>query len=517
MTKNTSTAMKVVAMVLLSALIATPTVSTSPVKQSEDRLIGSKAVLSQKGVQYVVDTLLPYINDVVLAMWFSEIDGSTKISLLGNVTYHVDHLRITEIDLSSTTVTLESPDRIGVVIPSGHISFACNWSYKEIRWPHKSDGGLLSGSAEIGSFSLATTMGTSESGKPSIERTEASLSLGDVKAKISGSGSDALYQGIIDAALPSICKVIESEMSTTLPPLIDELGSEALSSVPIQENITFDIGFDYSFSDAVKVGNYGMIAALRGEVFANIEGSGHTPGTPSALPDGETSQMVELYLSDWTLASISRALWRTNAFTKIHTLSDAKTSSVSYLFTAKYYKNIAPWLPATYGDDAEIAIVSSAMLTPELKLATAGFAAYTPTELAFLVMDSAKDQYTLAFTAVSNVTYKGTLSVKNGLLVGEVKLADHSAAAVETPLGSVDSEALADAIRGALELAADHASSVLAKGITIPSFIGIQVYDSEIIWGDNYVLISTDGSYTPPGNFIRACYLKKKLLSAKNQ
>ena len=505
------------AILVLSVFTITPTVSTFRVKDSNGKLVGSKVVLSQKGIQYVVDTLRPYIDDLLLAMWFPEIDGSAKIPLIGNVTYHIDHLHVTETDLTSTTITLDEPDRIGVVIPTGYISFACNWSFKEIRWPHKTDSGLLTGSAEIGTFNLTTTVGTSDWGKPTVERTSAGLTFSNVKATVSGSGSDSLYQGIINTALPTIRKTIETQVSTTLPPLIDQLGSEALSSVPIQENITFDIGFDYSFSDAIKVGPSGMIAALRGEVFANIEGSGHTPGTPSALPNGETSQMIELYLSDWTLASISRALWRTSSFTKIHTLSDPKTASVKYLFTAEYYKTIAPWLPATYGDDAEVAIVSSAIVTPELQIGVNGFAAYTPTELAFLVMDKSTKQYVLAFTAVSNVTYKGTLSVANSKLVGNVQLADHSAAAVETPLGSVDNAALGDAVRSALELAAGHATTVLKKGIPIPGFIGIKLNDSELRWGDNYVLISTDGTYTPPGNFVRACYEKKKMMLAKRE
>lgn len=500
---------------ILILLLIAPIASTSHVKQTDSRLVGAKVILSQKGLQYVVDTLLPYITDVMLAMRFSEIDGSSKISLLGNVTYHIDHLQITEMDLTSTHVTLNEPDRIGVEIPTGLISFTANWSYTEVRWPHKADSGHITGSAEIGSLNLTTTLGASEGGKPTIERTSAGLSLSGIKAKISGSGSDAFYQSIIDAALPTIRKVIESEMSSTLPPLVDKLGTEAMSSVPIQENITFNIGFDYSFSDTVKVGDSGMIAALRGEVFANIEGSGHTPGTPGALPDGETSQMVEMYLSDWTLGSISRALWRTSTFTKIHTASDPKTSAVSYLFIADYYKNIAPWLPATFGSDAEVAIVSSAMLTPELKLGVSGFAAYTPTELSFLVRNKTHNQYVLAFTAVSNVTYKGILGVTNSRLVGNVRLAEHSAAALEKPLGLVDNAALADAVKSALELAANHATTVLGKGIPIPGFMGVQLNDSDIIWGDNYVLISTDGTYIPPGNFVRACYEMKKTLLTK--
>ena len=520
MTKATSTKVAlIVAMTLLSVFTAMPAAAAAAAatkgNDSNSRLTGAKAVLSQKGVQYIIDTLLPYMSDLILAMWFPEIDGSTKIPLIGNVTYHISRLQVTELDLASTTVTLAEPDRIGAVIPSGHVSFKCNWTFKEIRWPHKTDGGLLIGSAEIGSFNMTTTMGTSEGGKPTIERTAAGLSLSNVKATVSGSSSDGLYQGIINTALPSIQSTIETQVSSTLPSLVDELGTSTLSTVPIQENLTFDIGFDYSFSDAIKVNSHGAVAALRGEVFANIEGSGHTPGAPGALPSGETTQMVELYLSDWTLASISRALWRTSAFTKIHTLEDPKTAAVKYLFTAGYYASIAPWLPEKYGADAEVAIVSSAVTAPEIRLGSAGFAALTRTELAFLVMDSAAGQYALAFTAASNTTYKGSLKVASSKLVGSVQLAEHSAAAVETPAGSVAGEALEEAVRGALELAAEHASTVLGKGVPVPEFMGIKLSDSELIWGENYVLVSTDGTYTPPGNFVRACYEKKKMMLAK--
>ena len=516
---------------------------------SNDRPIGAKVVLSQQGVQYIVDTLLPYITDVVLATWFPDIDGSSKISLLGNVTYHIDHLHLTSLTLGDSgvvPVVLDTPNRIGTAVRSGQVEFACNWTYREVRWPHKSDSGHLTGVALIDSFNMTTTIGATPAGRPTVEGTAAALALGAVKARVSGSSSDAFYQRIIDAELPKICKQIESGVSDQLPGVIDDLGTAALGSAPIQENITYDIGFDYTFSRPVSVVtinkaaaatttttnnnnnnniNKGLsnknvkaiVAPLRFEVFANIEGSGHTPGVPAApLPEGETGQMLEFYLSNWSIASISRALWRTGSFTKVLTRANAP-AALANMFSAGHYAAIAPGLQAAYGADAEVAIVSSAAAPPEVEPLTGGYTATAPAEVAFLVMDSSKATFTVAFVASSNASYKGSLAVKNARIVGDVTLVGHSAAVVETAVGAVDAKALAGEIRSALELGAKHASEVLASGvIPLPSFIGVEFKDAEIRWGQGYALFSSDGSYIPPGNFIRACNAKRRALLSKH-
>lgn len=404
---------------------------------SAEQKTGAKAVLSQRGFNYLITELMPFVHDLIMGTSFEDLEGRASTPI-GKIDWKLSKLRVLRMDIASTRVTLTPPQSLTVAANGVTAELTCGWHYREVSWPHVSDSGKADITATLNLASLTFVLGVDETGHPTLKTTGCHVKIDHLKIKLSG-GASWLYEIFTSIFVPLLKGRIESTICSKLPAALDALANAQLKTLPVKEPIGYGIGINYALTEAPAVSSHGFVLSTSAEAYALIEGPGRTPGAPVPLPAGETDQMAEIELSEWTLSTVAHATWRAGDLSYLVTKDIVPPGTpADAFFKTDFYAQYAPGLVEKYGTEAPVALAIAVKEPPVVLSGPDGFTVTVPVDVAILPMDNATGQYVEAFVMLETPFCMGKLSTKGENITGEINILNSTTSLVETLVGPVD-------------------------------------------------------------------------------
>ena len=383
------------------------------------------------------------------------------------------------------------------------VQVSFSWAFKQKKWPQAQDSGtgLAVDKDGMATIALAITFNQS-SHIPQIRTQSITLGLGKLSVKLeshSGSVVSWFEDLFVNLIISLLKKTIEKAAATSLPPLLDKTLDGVLVVQPFQMEVMPGIGLDYSFP-AKSVATANNIALpIAGEFYPYNSQPGTTPGEPNALPDATTTgEMIEIYVSEWTINALGRAAFLSGRLTTALTQDKVAPEQRKY-FVSSYYADIAPGLIDQFGNDAEMAIVVNVEEEPNITVADDGYDVEALLRIALLGKKKDDPSFVKAFIVDTMLHLDGLVSTDGELIIGNMTAGEFSAKLVESAVGSVDLDGLKATLDTTIGIAVNYVNKVLATGIPLPSLRGLSVQKPIIRWSSSrYLLLSGDLQYIPP-------------------
>jgi len=116
-----------------------------------------------------------------------------------------------------------------------------------------------------------------------------------------------------------------------------------------------------------------------------------------------------------------------------------------------------------------------------------------------------------AFSLSGSVTTTGSADIDGSLLIGELSYVYTNFSLSASEIGPFD-VTMFDELLNLLfaEGIIPAINDVLAKGFPLPSVQGVTFNNANLLWGDRYLLVSTDLTYQPPGTPVSSSSVMKK-------
>ena len=466
---------------------------------------GMKVVVSDAGVSAVKDTLLPYVYDLVAHTTLADINGTASVPVVGDVTYALTDVQIPHLLVGKSSVEFDQAAQTLVVSASGlQVDASFLWAYNQHQWPHAHDTGKGVAIDRNGAAKAVFAVGYNATTRiPQIRTRSIALELGQLKVKLeSHSGSLAAWfeQLVANTVLAALKHTIERAAASALPAMLDATLDTTLVVQPFQQQVLEGVGLDYSFPARAVVTPHNMAVAVAGEFYPWNSAPGTTPGEPEPLPDTTTTgQMVEVYVSEWALASLARAAFYGGRLSTTLT-ADTVPEDARMYFVSGFYATCAPGVVTAYGSDAPMAVVVNAQQVPNLTVAADGFDVEAVVRMALLGKKAGARRFTEALVLDARVHIDGVVTTDGERLVGRLEAGEMALALVDSAVGPVSVDALRKSVvDAAIDAAVAGANKRLAAGIPLPTLTGLAVRSPVISWSaERYLLLSGDIQYDPP-------------------
>jgi len=466
---------------------------------------GMKVVLSDDGINSIKDTLLPYVYDLVGHMMLGDINGTQNVPVVGPISYSVTEIHFPQVLIGKSKVYFDDAGQAMDASASEiALQVAFRWEYSQQDWPHAHDSGTGIAVDKDGMATIVLSVGYNQTTRiPEIHTSSLTLGLGKLSLKLeSQSGSvvswfEDLFADVIILLLKGS---IEKAAAMSAPAMLDAALHNTLVVQPFQQEVMPGIGLDYSFPAKSVVTQHDIALPIAGEFYPYNQQPGTTPGEPSQLPDGSTTnEMIEVYLSEWSLNALGRAAFYGGRLTKTIT-SDVAPPELSDYFVSSYYASMAPGLIDVFGNDAEMAFVVNVEDEPKVTVALYGFDVDVVTRVTLLGKKKDDPAFTKAIVVDSHFQIDGLISTDGDRIVGNLTAATRfDTCLIESTVGTVDMRYYANVIEDLVEAATSHANAVLAQGFPLPSLRGLSIKKPIIVWSaSHYVLLSGDLQYIPP-------------------
>jgi len=286
---------------------------------------------------------------------------------------------------------------------------------------------------------------------------------------------------------------IENAAETRAPGLLDFVLQKVIANLPFQQEVLPGIGLDYSFRAKPVVTQHDIALPIAGEFYPYNKQPG-SPGEPEKLPDSPTTnEMIEIYLSEWSLNSLLRAAFLGGKMAATVTAENAPPVVQCY-FVSDYYARIAPGIIDMFGNESAMAFALSLESQPNATISDDGFDIANVFRVTLLGRKKDDPEYSKAIVVDCNNHATGFISTKGEYITGSITVAQQFYfTLVENFVGQIDLPAYICLLTDLIEVFNDEINKALAEGIPLPSFLGLSFKKPVIVWSaSHYVLLSGD-------------------------
>ncbi|KAJ3441555.1 bactericidal permeability-increasing bpi protein-related [Anaeramoeba flamelloides] len=451
---------------------------------------GAKVTLTQPLFDKAVQVLLPYVEQEIKNIKIPDISGDYH-SPIGKIEYSISSVVLNSFNLGGASIKITSTG-FKITASGGSFSMGAHWHWREHSWPHISDSGSLTAKGS-GITAVVDIVIGENAGKPTITCSSATISIGSVKVDFHGGDSWLynLFDGIIDKA---IRKAVEKQFNSLVTKQINDAAVKFLASIPFVMPIAKDVEVDYKLTSGLifTPGKHFTIPS-KAEFYYTPNPKEYTPG-PVALPNIETSEMVQAFVSSFVSNSISKSFWETKAMYAVITNNNLP-AWFPYKMNTKDWKDLIPALYTAY-PDRNMEVILQADTWPKVEITSAGIQlSFVGSANVNILADSTHPEvqaFVLTATGGCDVAVKvnstavfGTFSnLKTDVKLTKTNIGQFSLNSLQTIINLMETSVITPLIQ-----------KFVANGYPIPLPKGAALIDPKVIYHTGYFTISTSMTY----------------------
>ncbi|KAM9859558.1 bactericidal permeability-increasing protein-like isoform 1-T2 [Aulostomus maculatus] len=260
---------------------------------------GVKVKLTQKGLEYGRQLGMAAIQKKLSTIQVPDFSGQQRVSPIGKVKYSLTNIKIVDVGLPGSAVTLVPGTGVRLSISNAFIKMNGNWRVKYLRIIKDSGSFELS----VNGLTIASSISvqSDETGRPVVNTAGCSAAVSSAKIKFHG-GASWLY----NLFSKFIEKALRSSLQSKLCPLVTEAISDLnpkLKTLNVLAPVDRYAEIEYSMVSAPSVSAASIELNLKGE-FYNIGRHQEPPFSPVAfaLPP-QLNSMLYIGISAFTANS----------------------------------------------------------------------------------------------------------------------------------------------------------------------------------------------------------------------
>jgi len=456
--------------------------------------VGFKTTVTQNGLNYLQVVGMEVLQQALQNLEIPSLSGDDETPI-GKISWQLTSLVLSGVQLPSTSVVPLPGTGVSVAMSNLGATVNLDWHYRKDSWPHVSDHGTATVTVG-GTFAYVNLHVYDAGGRPQVQVATDSLAIGSLDIKLHG-GASWLYNFFIDVLHGKIKDAIQSSLQQGITNSINNGVNNALATMQITATIHNEAEINYEMTDNPTFAkNYVTLNQL-GE-FYEVASPQECPNdicTYSAMPDAATTEMVQMVISDFVLDSASFVYFKLNKLVAYIKDKDIPSWAPIRLNTT-YFKYLIPPLYQLYPDNL-LEIKVYATQAPEGTFTSSGALI---TALGNLEMDVvlSNGQLTPAFTLAGNMKLFGSASISGEMIIGNLSFVTTNFSLAQSEIGKFDATTL-DSILNLLFSSGlvPAINEYLAQGIPLPIVQGLTFVNPTVIWGNRYMVVSTNVRYAP--------------------
>ncbi|KAJ5075245.1 bactericidal permeability-increasing bpi protein-related [Anaeramoeba ignava] len=449
--------------------------------------IAMKAFVTMKGIEKIQSIINPILIQEIQNVQIPPVTVKKD-----GLTLELYNMVITKLQFDQETVTLTAPDEITIAIKQLSTHCDMDWHYTF---------GLLkdSGTAdeEVTEVDITMTLKYfANNSHIALVAESAQCSIGKLDITLHG-GASWLYNIIIDILKGPIKDLIASSLSSEFVTEINTLAPSLLDSIPIKIDIDQYTSLHFEMLGQELTSEY--IAAFNNAEFYDIANPVECPLPHHDLPSTPKSEdyMAEVYLDEFAINSAFYAYNEEGRIDIIITNGEIPPYIPFQLNTSEF-KDYIPNLYEKY-PDLLMTIEITPNVLPSISITEANeIDATLILNLNFSVVES--DNTTIpVFTFVCDIDADVDAYMDGETICGNLTLNTFTLVDTWTSIGPIDMNLFMPTLDMMVNaFVVPFLNGYLKTGFPIPTIDGVSFENSEVSYGDGYILISTDVDYTPP-------------------
>ena len=451
---------------------------------------GARIILTQKGLNYGLKKALPYLKSTLNDISIPAFSGKKYIC-----SYQLSNIHIGNIDLPELSVTT---GKNGLTIKSDDVSLSggVDYSYKCI-------GIHGSGRVDLGvsdsSLGFTILVDKDDTGHPLLKPNGCSLDISTFSIEFQGSLSwlANVFKGLIEDKIKSYAN---ADACSKLSDMIKDKGNSFLEEINITMPIDNKIVIDYSLVNNPVFTSVDLQVGIKGE-FTSIDSEAEKPPfTPSPIPQvTEATKMVYLVASSY-LANTAAFVIQEEGYLKYNVTQDTLPTGMIPLFNTVIFQDLIPEFYNKY-PKMNLTLNMYSTKPPILEITTEGAILQGCGVIEVGVYDANCDN---AIVHAFSLEVEGSTEVEVGLIqvdsktniTGKVDTLDLKISVKDTEIGAINAAKITNLVHSlGNQLIIPIVNRYLSVGWPIPAKYGVELENSEVTLGNDYVLIGTDIKY----------------------
>ncbi|XP_063694485.1 bactericidal permeability-increasing protein-like [Bolinopsis microptera] len=455
---------------------------------------GFRFQVTQKGINYLRDVLIPVVTDAIKTAEIPPINQRVDTPI-GHITFGLSSIRIGNVDISHTTVELDTPSNAVAAISDAFIALNARWNYREDSWPHISDDGSVDISATQISINLNLQIGTTDKGEPHVTTKTCSFNIGHVDVTFHG-GASWLYNLFSSSIADALKDAIKDQVCPLVTDAVDTNLNDILDTVDLKADIDDNCYIDYSLVQPPFVIKDAIFVNGKGEIFDKSNPK-ECPSPKQDMPETvDSERMVTLWITEYMLNTAGYA-YQTAGFLQYNLTSDDIPDKIPIKMTTGFFKYFVPILYKTYPDkDLTLWLYVTKPVTFDVnKAGVSGRAEGTITWLVHV-----NDTLVPAFTLDAQLDLCVNLSVQlgsNSEIYLDLITVEPYIQLKSSNIGNFSVSALQSFIKFSRALIVPFVNALVKNGIPLPSFDYVSFTGFDFNLEDGYIQIHTDIKYVP--------------------
>ena len=451
---------------------------------------GARIILTQKGLDFATQTALPILKSTLKEIKIPGISGDKMGCHYKLSNFHIGNIQLPETEFSVSTGTSGLTMKADDVSLSGGVDY----SYRCFL----GIGG--SGTADLGvsdaSISFTILVNKDATGHPILEPNGCSLDISKINIEFHGSLASLanLFKGTIKEKLQSYAK---SNACSKLSDLIKNKGNSFLQDFATEMSIDDIIVIDYSLVNNPMFTNVDLQVGIKGEFTSTNPEAEKPPFKPSPIPEvADASKMIYLVASPY-LVNTAAFVFQEEGYLKYNVTPETLPSGEIVIFNTILFQDLVPEFYNKY-PDMNITLNIYLIKPPLLKITTEEARLQGTAVIEVAVYDANCDN---AIVHAFSLEVKGSTEIKIGLnqvdsktnLTGKIDSLDFQISVKDTEVGVVNATKLTELVHLlGKQLIIPIVNKYASVGWPIPTFYGVELENSEVTLGNEYILVGTD-------------------------
>jgi len=475
---------------------------TTTMVMATDGNPGFRVCLTNKGMDYAREVEMPILAQELQSLTIPDISGSAE-SPVGHIDYDISNIKASTVNLGTSAIDSQT-DGIHLDLNSATIGLTAHWHYREHSWPHVSDSGSVDISAEDISINLVLDVGMSSSHEPTISIPSCSGGVHKIDLKFHGGASWLynLFTGLIgdtvkDALNKELCSEIQKELVET--------GNKLLSTLPTTVDLDDYAEINFELIQAPNTTSTYLLTSHRGAFVTKSHNTTLPPFNAAPVPyPSNVTRMFYLFIDEYLARSAGWAYQQAGYLQWVITNNDVPSGFPVQLTTASLGQLVPGLLNvcANCTMDMHLAAIEDP-LAIQINASTGLDLVLTFNISTYInppTGTNGTDKF--AFALQARIFGDGTVHLYTNqdteYIGANISFVKVDLAVVDSAVGKIDPSLLQDVMNVfCQEVIVPQLNKHITQGFPIPTVDGLTFVGPEIVFGDGYVRIDTDISYTP--------------------
>jgi len=458
---------------------------------------GFKVSLSQNGLNYARQVALEFLQKRFSTIKLPDQNGQASAPIIGGIDWTLTNIVMSGLQIPQSAIGIIPGSGVQIKFADAQVHLTMDFHFRQRNWPHIEGSGNLVIQGSGISIGVATQVGASN-GKPTISVTSCTCSIDKLDVKEHG-GPSWLYNFFLSVLNEVVKQIAEKGISGAVTSLINNAANQALQTIPFTEDFADIAEIDYSLISGPTFGSNYLTLNAKGE-FYYLPNKTEAPFSAQPMPDLVSEQKLQVMLSELVPNSASyvfRTSGKMTGVLKDKNLPDWApirliTSSWAYIIPemAKKYPNMQMQAQFTTSSP------------PTAQASPQGILISGPAEIVVSVLPPDADPVPVFGINIKLIS-SGKATVSEGKVLGVLSYLNSSISTGFSNVGTINLSLLDSIIKLLCENAiVPFFNYYLSHGIIIPTIHGVSLVNPQIVYGEGYIGVATDVTYTFDDGFI---------------